>query len=217
MNRARFTFAATLVGASCLAAAAFAQTPAPAPAPAPAPMTSILAGKKFTPPFKGQAEIEFTKPVTKRDKEMVVTTIQVRNTQNAPLLRLTIDETWYDKAGGLVTGGKGVIARLEPGEVGTVKIETPFNAKMSANNYNFAHANGTVKPRRVEKLVAACPRKRHRQATPRGEARRRHRRERTGGEAGVGDEEEIGRSRIKHQECVQGGPSEVRPFVVLGA
>jgi hypothetical protein len=155
MNRARFTFAATLVGASCLAAAAFAQTPAPAPAPAPAPMTSILAGKKFTPPFKGQAEIEFTKPVTKRDKEMVVTTIQVRNTQNAPLLRLTIDETWYDKAGGLVTGGKGVIARLEPGEVGTVKIETPFNAKMSANNYNFAHANGTVKPRRVEKLVAA--------------------------------------------------------------
>ena len=149
MNRARFTFAATLVGASCLAAVAFAQTPA---AP---PMTSILAGKKFTPPFKGQAEIEFTKPVTKRDKEMVVTTIQVRNTQNAPLLRLTIDETWYDKAGGLVTGGKGVIARLEPGEVGTVKIETPFNAKMSANNYNFAHANGTVKPRRVEKLVAA--------------------------------------------------------------
>ena len=149
MNRARFTFAATLVGASCLAAAAFAQNPAPPP------MNPILAGKKFTPPFKGQAEIEFTKPVTKRDKEMVVTTIQVRNTQNAPLLRLTIDETWYDKAGGLVTGGKGVIARLEPGEVGTVKIETPFNAKMSANNYNFAHANGTVKPRRVEKLVAA--------------------------------------------------------------
>ena len=147
MNRARFTFAATLVGASCLAAAAFAQTPAPPP------MTSILAGKKFTPPFKGQAELEFTKPVTKRDKEMVVTTIQVRNTQNAPLLRLTIDETWYDKAGGLVTGGKGVIARLEPGEVGTVKIETPFNPKMSANNYNFAHANGTVKPRRVDKLV----------------------------------------------------------------
>ena len=154
MNRARFTFAATLVGASCLAAAAFAQTPAPAPAPA--PMTSILAGKKFTPPFKGQAEIEFTKPVTKRDKEMVVTTIQVRNTQNAPLLRLTIDETWYDKAGGLVTGGKGVVNRIEPGEVATVKIETPFNAKMSANNYNFSHANGTVKPHRVEKMAGGA-------------------------------------------------------------
>jgi hypothetical protein len=149
MNRARFTFAATLVGASCL----FLATTALAQAQQPPPMTSILAGKKFTPPFKGQAEIDFTKPVTKRDKDMVVTTIQVRNTANAPLLRLTIDETWYDKAGGLVTGGKGVLPRLEPGEIATVKIETPFNPKMSANNYNFAHANGTVKPHRVDKLV----------------------------------------------------------------
>ena len=150
MNRARFTFAATLVGASCLAVAVFAQTPPPA-AP---PMTSILAGKKFTPPFKGQADVDFTKPVTKRDKDMVVTTLQVKNTMNAPLLRFTVDETWYDKAGGLVTGGKGVVNRIEPGEVATVKIETPFNAKMSANNYNFSHANGTVKPHRVEKMAA---------------------------------------------------------------
>jgi hypothetical protein len=147
MNRARLTFAATLVGASFLATTALAE------AQQPPPMTSVLAGKKFNPPFKGQVELEFTKPVTKRDKDMVVTTIQVRNTANAPLLRLTIDETWYDKAGGLVTGGKGVLPRLEPGEIATVKIETPFNAKMSANNYNFAHANGTVKPRRVDKLV----------------------------------------------------------------
>jgi hypothetical protein len=149
MNRARLTFAATLVGASLVAPAVFAQTPQ---AP---PMTSVLAGKKFTPPFKGQADIDYTKPVTKREKEMVVTTIMVKNNTPAPLLRLTIDETWYDKAGGLVTGGKGVVNRLEPGEVGTVKIETPFNAKMSANNYNFSHANGTVKPHSVPKLVAA--------------------------------------------------------------
>jgi hypothetical protein len=148
MNRARLTFAATLVGASLVAPAVFAQTPQ---AP---PMTSVLAGKKFTPAFKGQADIDFTKPVTKRDKDMVVTTIMVKNNTPGPLLRLTIDETWYDKAGGLVTGGKGVLARLEPGEVGTVKIETPFNAKMSANNYNFSHANGTVKPHSVPKLVA---------------------------------------------------------------
>ena len=147
MNRARLTFAATLVGASFLAATALTQ------AQQPPPMTSVLAGKKFNPPFKGQVELDFTKPVTKREKDMVVTTIQVRNTANAPLLRLTIDETWYDKAGGLVTGGKGVLPRLEPGEIATVKIETPFNPTMSANNYNFAHANGTVKPHRVDKLV----------------------------------------------------------------
>jgi len=149
MNRARFTFAATLVGASFLAITALAQTPQPPP------MTSVLAGKKFTPPFKGQADLDFTSPVTKNVNGMVTTTIMVKNNMNAPLLRLTIDETWYDKAGGLVTGGKGVLARLEPGEVATIKIETPFNKNMSANNYNFAHANGTIKPHKVPKLVAA--------------------------------------------------------------
>lgn len=148
MNRARLTIAATLMGAS-IVATALAQTPQ---AP---PMTSVLAGKKFTPAFKGQAEVDFTKPVTKRDKDMVVTTIMVKNNATGPLLRLTIDETWYDAAGGLVTGGKGVVNRVEPGEVVAVKIETPFNAKMKANNYNFTHANGTVKPHKVDKLLLA--------------------------------------------------------------
>jgi hypothetical protein len=147
MNRARFAFAATLVGASLVATAVYAQTPQ---AP---PMTSVLAGKKFTPPFKGQADLDFTSPVTKNVNGMVTTTIMVKNNMNAPLLRLTIDETWYDAAGGLVTGGKGIVQRLEPGEVGTVKIETPFNPKMKANNYNFSHANGTIKPHKVAKLT----------------------------------------------------------------
>jgi len=147
MKRARLTFAATLIGASFVAA--HAQTPQ---AP---PMTSVLAGKKFTPPFKGQAELDFTKPVTKNEKGMVTTTIMVKNNAPGPLLRLTVDETWYDAAGGLVTGGKGVVSRLEPGEVATVKIETPFNPKMKANNYNFTHANGTIKPHAVPKLMAA--------------------------------------------------------------
>ena len=150
MTRARLALAASFVVATAATSVVLAQTPQ---AP---PMTSVLAGKKFNPPFKGQAEVDFTKPVTKRDKEMVVTTLQVKNNMNAPLLRLTIDETWYDKAGGLVTGGKGVVNRIEPGEVATVKIETPFNAKMSANNYNFSHANGTVKPHRVEKMAGGA-------------------------------------------------------------
>ena len=147
MTRARLIVAATLVSASFVTA--HAQTPA---AP---PMTSVLAGKKFTPPFKGTAEVDFTKPVSKNDKGMVTTTIMVKNNATGPLLRLTVDETWYDAGGGLVTGGKGVINRLEPGEVGTIKIETPYNAKMKANNYNFSHANGAVKPHPVPKLTAA--------------------------------------------------------------
>ena len=148
MNRARCAFAATLVGVSFVSAVLIAQTPT---AP---PMTSVLAGKKLTPPIRGQAEVDYTTPVTKRDKDMVVTKIQVRNMSNAPIPRLTITETWYDAGGATVGGGKGAInGLLQPGEIQTIVIETPYNAKMKANNYNFSHANGTIKPHKVPKMT----------------------------------------------------------------
>jgi len=151
MNRAHFALAATLVSGCLAAGTVFAQTQA-----TPDPLTTpILAGKKFTPPFKGQADVDFTKPVTKRDKELVITTIQVKNMANGPLARLTVDETWYDKSGGMIPGGKGVInGLLQPGEVQTVKIETRFDPKMSSNNWNFSHAQGTIKPHLVKSFDA---------------------------------------------------------------
>ena len=148
MNRARCTFAATVVGVSFVSTLLIAQTPT---AP---PMTSVLAGKKLTPPIRGQAEVDYTQPVTKRDKDMVVTKIQVRNMSAAPIPRLTITETWYDAGGATVGGGKGAInGLLQPNEVQTIVIETPFNAKMKSNNYNFSHANGTIKPHKVAKMT----------------------------------------------------------------
>ena len=147
MNRARFVLAAALVGAGLIGDSVLAQTPQ---AP---PLTPVLAGRKFTPPIKGQALVEYTKPSTRRDKDMVITKILVKNASDAPIARLTVDETWYDKAGGLVTGGKGALnGLLQPGEVKALEIMTPYNAKMSANNFNFAHANGSVKPTLVPKL-----------------------------------------------------------------
>jgi hypothetical protein len=147
MNRARLTVAATLVGATLAASAAFAQTPPP--------MTSVLAGKKFTPPVKGAAEVELTKPVTSKVKDMVVTKITVKNVSPGPIARLTVDESWYDAGGALVAGGKGVInGLLQPGEIQTITIETPYSTKMKANQWVFSHANGTVpKPKRVDKLT----------------------------------------------------------------
>ncbi len=151
MTRARFAFAAALVSVSLVGVTAFAQSQPPK-----APdFKPILGGKKFVPPVKGQADVDFTKPVTKRVKDNVVTSIEVKNISTAPIARLTIDETWYGKDGSIVAGGKGVInGMLQPGEVQTVTIETPYNSKMNSNNYNFSHANGTVKPHRVDKVVA---------------------------------------------------------------
>jgi len=150
MTRARSLAAATLAGASLFGAALFAQTTTPQTT---APLQSVLAGKKFTPPIKGTADVEYTKPITKRDKNMVVTKITVKNISNAPIPRLTIDETWFSKDNQLVTGGKGFInGLLQPGEVRTIEIQTPYDPKMNANSWNFSHANGPVKPHQVKAL-----------------------------------------------------------------
>ncbi len=151
MIRARFAVAATVVTATIYASAMLA---AQATAP---PMTSVLAGKKITPPQKGEALVEYTAPVTKAQagKNMVVTSIKVRNQSPAPIARLQIAETWYDASGAIVAGGKGVInGLLQPGEIQTIEINTPYSAKMKSNNFNFTHANGNVKPARVKTLEA---------------------------------------------------------------
>jgi hypothetical protein len=146
MIRARYFAAATVVGVSCLFATA-------ATAQQAQPMKSVLAGKKFNPPIKGTAEIQLVQPVTKREKDNVVTTIKVKNVSAAPIARLTVSESWYDAKGAVVTGGRASInGLLQPGEVGTLKIETPFAAGMKSNNWIFTHANGEVKAKKVAKI-----------------------------------------------------------------
>ena len=137
--------AAAVAGASLAAASAFAQAQS---AP---PMQSILAGKKLTPPIRGQADVDYVKPATRRSGNDVVTKIQVKNTSNAPIARLRIIETWFDKNGGTIPGGEGVInGLLQPGEVATIEIHTPWSDKLNANSWNFLHANGAVKPHLVK-------------------------------------------------------------------
>ncbi len=148
MIRARIAVVATLVGASLAGTSLLAQT-----APE---MKPILAGRKVEPPIKGQAEIDFLQPVTKRNGDVVTTNIKVKNTSAAPIARLTIAETWFDKGQTQVASGTGALDKpLEPGAVDTVTIQTPWNAKMNGNSWQFSHANGTIKPRRVPKLEDA--------------------------------------------------------------
>jgi hypothetical protein len=147
MIRARSVVAATVVGASCfIAGAAIAQQTQP--------MQSVLAGKKFTPPVKGTAEVEFMRlSGPKVVKDMVITEIRVKNMSSGPIPRLTIGETWYDANRQIVTGGKGFInGLLQPGETQTVTIQTPYNKAAKQNMLNFSHANGDVKPKEVKNL-----------------------------------------------------------------
>ncbi len=149
MNRVHFAVAATLISTTMFAGAGVSAQSTQ--------LTPVLAGKKIVPPFKGEATIDITQPVTKalQGKNLVQTTIKVKNTTEGPIARLAVAETWYDGAGAIVAGGRGVInGFLQPGEVQTITIETPYSAKMKSNNWNFTHANGTVKPNKVKSLDA---------------------------------------------------------------
>jgi hypothetical protein len=147
--KVRYAFAATLVGASLVAAGLSAQT---TQAP---PMQSILAGKKLTPPVKGQADVDFTQPKSEKKGGDVVTTIKVKNMSPAPIARLKIIETWFDQSNGTIPGGEGVInGLLQPGEVASIEIHTPYSPKLKSNSWNFVHANGTVKPHKVASFDA---------------------------------------------------------------
>ena len=162
MKRARLLLTATLVITASAAAVLAAQaTQAPAtqtpatqtPAVKAPPMQPILAGRKIVPPARGEVLVEYTTAVTKRDGPNVVTRLQVKNVGSAPISRLTFTETWYDKAGVIVTGNKGVINGLfQPGEIQALTISTPYDARMSGNRQGFSHANGTVKTTRVVKF-----------------------------------------------------------------
>jgi hypothetical protein len=108
----------------------------------------ITAQSKLAAPFRGEAEVHYTKPAPQRKGNMVVTTFKVKNATNAPLAGFRVDEFWYDKAGNPVTGAKTFRhpKPLQPGEVITVTLEVPVDDRMNRNSYQFAHANGKVKP-----------------------------------------------------------------------
>ena len=157
MNRARLIVAATVIaigGVALLGPTTHAQAPQ---------LNSVLAGKKLTPPIRGEAQVQFTACAgnavgcTKRNNDVIVTNVPVKNVSSGPIARLTVNITWYDKAGAIVSGGRGVInGLLQPGELGNVTIETPYNARMQTNNFVFSHVNGTVKPLKVAKLEPAA-------------------------------------------------------------
>jgi hypothetical protein len=149
MNRVRVMFAATVAGAAFVGVTTVAQESKPQ-AP---PMQSILAGKKVVPPVRGQAEIDYAKEPTRREGSTLITKIHVKNTMNAPIARLKVTETWYDKKNAELPGGEGVInGLLQPGETQVIEVRTPTNPNFNVQMLMFAHANGGVKPHAVKSL-----------------------------------------------------------------
>jgi hypothetical protein len=158
MNRHTHSVLA-LAGAFLLVAGAAAvQARQNAPAtPAAQSGQAPAARPRLVPPVRGEAPLGYTKPVVKAGKiegrDFIITTIRVKNLATGSIAGLKVDEFWYDKAGDPVTGDTFRHPKpLQPGEVITVTLETPRNPKMDRNQYNFSHANGTIKAQLLPKL-----------------------------------------------------------------
>jgi hypothetical protein len=148
-----------LAGVTLAAAAASAEQAKPAVTP-PAATTqkpndeAAAAPKKLVAPVRGEALIGYTKPVTKQEKNMIITTIKIKNLSSGAIAGLKVDEFWYDKDGNPVTGSQPFRWRkpLQPGEVIDVVLQVPRNPNMNRNQYKFEHANGTIKTQLMPKL-----------------------------------------------------------------
>jgi hypothetical protein len=122
-----------------------ATTPAPA-AQAPAGGRRTLAA-----PVRGEASLGYLKPVikagkTKNGQDGIITTFRLKNLAAGAIAGLQVEEFWYNKAGDPVTGANyRHRTPLQPGEVVTVVLETPRQPNMDRNQYQFKHANGTIK------------------------------------------------------------------------
>jgi len=157
MNGLRRTFL-TIAGVVVLLASAAAEQAKPAP-PAQSTARPSDEGAATTPgklvaPVRGQAELGFTNPVSKRVGNMIVTTIKVKNLSKGAIAGLKVDEFWYDKKGDPVTGSQPFRYRkpLQPGEVIEVELKVPTDPRMDRNQYKFEHANGTIKTTKLPKL-----------------------------------------------------------------
>jgi len=124
-------------------------------APQAAPPAQAAPQAVWITPFRGVADVEYLNPVPKVDHKagIVTTTIEVKNKSNGALVRLAIEEYWYDRAGTLLVGNKELCKRpLKAGETYTFTLRTAYDKRANSNMYKFSHANGTVNPKKVKKF-----------------------------------------------------------------
>ena len=114
--------------------------------------------RKLVAPVRGEAPVEITAPDTKLVKDEVVTTIRVKNTATAPIAGFKIEENWF-KGNDPIGGDSYRHPRpFLVGEVIEITLSTPRNRVVGARNqYQFSHANGTVKPTPVKSLDLPKP------------------------------------------------------------
>jgi hypothetical protein len=148
MNRLVFAPAVTFVLCSTAATFAFAQAQPAAPV---APVAPVKA--KFAAPLKGAGTIDVLKSNSNVVGKEIVTKFKIKNTSNAPLALVKVDEYWYDKAGKLVSSDTQRHRQpLPPGEIVELETRSPAMPGAERANWTFSHVNGTLKATSVKAM-----------------------------------------------------------------
>jgi len=125
-------------------------------ATAPTGQQAAAAPSKFIKPLKGTADIQFMQVgQSKKVGTDIVTVLKVKNLSNAPVSLLKVDEYWYDKGNPpkVITGDTEAWRKpFMPGEIIEITMKSPYKADINASQYQFSHAGGDVKLKRVKKF-----------------------------------------------------------------
>jgi hypothetical protein len=123
--------------------------------------SSVVAGqttqRKLIAPVRGEATVELTQPDTRVVGTDVVTKIRVKNTSNGPIAGFKV-ENWF-KGNDALSGDSYRHGRpLQVNEVIEITLTVPRARVVGARNqYQFSHANGTIKPTPVKTLDLPKP------------------------------------------------------------
>jgi hypothetical protein len=118
------------------------------------------APRKLVAPVRGEAAVEITQPDTKISGNEVVTTMRVKNVSTGPIAGFKVDENWF-KGNEALSGDSYRHQRpFQVNEVIQITLRVPRSRVVGARNqYQFSHANGTIKPRSVKTLDMPKPAK----------------------------------------------------------
>ena len=158
----RFAFASSvtvllaLAATSVIAQSKSAQAPAAkAAAPTTAHAQAPAAPAKFVKMLKGTADIQFMQISSGKVGNEIVTVLRLKNLSPMAVSLLKVDEYWYDtsKPPKVVTGDSQPWRKpFMPGEVIELKMKSPYKPNLYMSQYQFSHAGGEVKVKRVKKF-----------------------------------------------------------------
>lgn len=108
--------------------------------------------------IRGPGQVGYLQPVSRRQRNEMVTTFRIQNNSTGALAAFKVDEFWYDRAGDTVTGGSFRMQKpFLQGEIIEVELRIPRDQRMSRSNYEFSHKNGVIEATLFEEMDEPTP------------------------------------------------------------